>query len=220
MTNTYNSVIIIKFNDRLSRYICNTEAGYRKYLKDEPDMAEVIGEYKQQIKPTLDVDAYIKDIDVSEVISDIDKIFPDKPVKCAKREPRETKKGLKYSYRFYVQDVRITSKNLKNLLVKNEFDQNEIYDMSIYYKNKILFLPLTTKKVGCDVPSLLIALYLNAVPHILKKNLKIGILKIPKESVKEEVKSSSVLCDSDEVAYDGKLNFNDIMTKFKQTKSN
>jgi hypothetical protein len=35
-------------------------------------------------KPTLDVDAYIKDIDVSEVISDINKIFPDKPVKYAK----------------------------------------------------------------------------------------------------------------------------------------
>ena len=40
MTNTYNSVIITKFNDRLSRYICNNEVGYRKYLKDEPDMAQ------------------------------------------------------------------------------------------------------------------------------------------------------------------------------------
>jgi hypothetical protein len=96
MTITYNSVIITKFNDRLSRYICNNEAGYRKYRKDEPDMAEVIGEYKQQIKPTLDVDAYINDIDVSEVISEINKIFPDKPVKYAKRELRETKKELKY----------------------------------------------------------------------------------------------------------------------------
>jgi hypothetical protein len=45
---------------------------------------------KQQINPTLDVDAYIKD--------------------------------------------------------KNGFDKNEIYDMSIYDKNKIPFLPLTTKK--------------------------------------------------------------------------
>jgi hypothetical protein len=38
-------------------------------------MAEVIGGYKQQIKPTLDVDAYINYIDVSEVISDINKKF-------------------------------------------------------------------------------------------------------------------------------------------------
>ena len=118
MTNTYNSVTITKFNDRQSRYICDNEAGYRKYLKNEPDMAEVIGEYKQQIKPTLDVDAYINDIDVTEVFDSLNKIFPEKPVKYAKREPRETKKGLKYSYRFYVQDVRITSKNLKNLLIK------------------------------------------------------------------------------------------------------
>jgi hypothetical protein len=123
MTNTYNSVIITKFNDRQSRYICDNEAGYRKYLKNEPDMAEIIGEYKQQIKPTLYVDAYINDIDVNEVFDNLNKIFPDKPVKYAKGEPRETKKGLKYSYRFYVQDVRITSKNLKNLLMKSGFDK-------------------------------------------------------------------------------------------------
>ncbi len=29
-------------------------------------MAEVIGEYKQQIKPTLEVDAYVNDIDENE----------------------------------------------------------------------------------------------------------------------------------------------------------
>ena len=221
MTNTYNSVIITKFNDRLSRYICNNEVGYRKYLKDEPDMAEVIGEYKQQIKPTLDVDAYIKDIDVSEVITDINKIFPDKPVKYAKRDPRETKKGLKYSYRFYVQDVRITSKNLKNLLVKNEFDKNEIYDMSIYDKNKILFLPLTTKKVGCDVPSLnpIDCSIFECCASYIKEEFEDWDAKIPKEPVKEEVKFSSVLCDSDEIAYDGKLNFNEIMTKLSKQRA-
>ena len=107
-----------------------------------------------KIRPILDVDAYINDIDVNEVFEKINKVFPNKSVKYAKREPRETKKGLKYSYRFYVQDVRITSKNLNNLLIKNGFDKNEIYDMSIYDSNKILFLPLTTKKVGCDVPPL------------------------------------------------------------------
>ncbi len=65
MKNTYNSKIILIFNDRQSRCICNNELGYgTKYLKDEQNMAEVIGEYKHQIKPTLDVDAYIKDIDL------------------------------------------------------------------------------------------------------------------------------------------------------------
>ena len=154
MAYTYNTVIITKFNDRKCRFMCDNEEVYRKHLKDMPDMVEVIGEFKQQIKPVFDIDAYINDIDVSEVINKISKIFPDKPVKYATRTPRETKKGVKYSYRFYVQGVRITSKNLKNLLIKNEFDKNEIYDMSIYDTNKILFLPLTTKKVNCDVPPL------------------------------------------------------------------
>ena len=78
MTNTYNSVNIIKYNDRKCRYICDNEEGYRKYLKDEPDMAEVIGEFRQQIKPVLDVDAYINDIDVKEVFEKINKVFPNK----------------------------------------------------------------------------------------------------------------------------------------------
>ena len=112
MAYTYNTVIITKFNDRKCRFMCDNEEVYRKHLKDMPDMVEVIGEFKQQIKPILDVDAYINDIDVSEVINKISKIFPDKPVKYATRTPRETKKGLKYSYRFYVQGIRITSKNL------------------------------------------------------------------------------------------------------------
>ena len=111
MTNTYNSVIITKFNDRQSRYICDNEAGYRKYLKNEPDMAEVIGEYKQQIKPTLYVDAYINDIDVNEVFDNLNKIFPDKPVKYAKREPRETKKGLKGEFTFFSKSLNFFKKS-------------------------------------------------------------------------------------------------------------
>ena len=51
-----------------------------------------------------------------------------------------------HSYRFYVDGVRLIAKNLKQLLIKNGFDKNPIYDMSIYDSNKVLFLPLTTKK--------------------------------------------------------------------------
>jgi exoribonuclease R len=39
--------------------MCDNEVVYRKHLKDMPDMVEVIGEFKQEIKPILDVDAYI-----------------------------------------------------------------------------------------------------------------------------------------------------------------
>ena len=62
---------------------------------------------------------------------------------------------MKYSYRLYVDGVRINYKNLKSLLIENGFDKIEIYDMSIYDKNKILFLPLTTQKEkGSVVPEL------------------------------------------------------------------
>ena len=146
MTYTFNNALITKINDRTCRFICNNEDDYRKELKSSPDMVEIIGEYGQQIKPIFDIDAYNNDIDVNSVIQDIQKIFPNKDVKYAKRESRDTKKGMKYSYRLYVAGVRIMSKNLKQLLIDNKLNENPIYDMSIYDKNKVLFLPLTTKK--------------------------------------------------------------------------
>ena len=99
---------------------------------------------------------YGNDIDIVEVKKQITSniLFPDKIVNWATREPRETKKGMKYSYRFYVQGVRITTKNIKQLLINNGFDKNPIYDTSIYDKKKVLFLPLTNKKVDVDVPPL------------------------------------------------------------------
>jgi hypothetical protein len=62
---------------------------------------------------------------------------------------------MKYSYRFYVDGVRIDYKNLKTLLSDHGFDKIKMYDMSIYERNKVLFLPLTTQKEkGCEVPEL------------------------------------------------------------------
>ncbi len=86
-------------------------------------MVEDIGKYGQQIKPVFDIDAYEYDIIVSEIIADINKLFSDKPDYYAKREPREYKGKIKYSYRFYVDKVKITSKRLKQLLITNGFDK-------------------------------------------------------------------------------------------------
>ena len=140
-------------------------------------MVEVIGEYGQQIKPIFDIDAYGNDIDIVDVKKQkINILFPDKIVNQASREPRETKKGMKYSYRFYVQGVRITSKNIKQLLINNGFDKNPIYDTSIYDKNKVLFLPFTTKKkiLMFLLVNLIIVISLIFVLLTLKKNMKIG----------------------------------------------
>ena len=63
-----------------------------------------------------------------------------------KRKVKEFKMKLKFSYRFYVVGVRITFKNLEQLFFCNCLNSNPIYNMSIYDKNKALFLPLTTTK--------------------------------------------------------------------------
>lgn len=147
-------VNITKIRDRQFRFNCYNEKEYKKYLKENPDMCEVIGEYRQFIKPVFDVDAYENDIDVNEVKNDINKLFSGKPINYAKREPRQTKKGVKFSYRFYVDKVKIYSALLKQLMIDNQLDKNPIYDLSIYDKNKVLFLPLTTQKTDGDTPEL------------------------------------------------------------------
>ena len=153
--NNFNKVFITNIHDRTSRYECDNIEGYKKHLKTNLNMVVVIGEYNQQIKPIFDIDAYDTKPDINAIINDINKLFPNKLVKYAEREPREYKGKFKFSYRFYVMDVRITSKNLKQFIINNGLNNNSIYDMSIYDKNKVLFLPLTTKKADDNiVPSL------------------------------------------------------------------
>jgi len=149
-----SSVLITKYNDRSFKYECNNHDDLMLYIKQYPNACEVIGENLQFIKPVFDVDAYNDDINVDEVKSDINMIFPNKDIYYAKRGARDTKRGVKYSYRFYVDDVKIFSYIIKDLIKKYQLDKKPIYDLSIYDKNKILFLPYTSKKVDCDAPIL------------------------------------------------------------------
>ena len=152
----YNKVIITDFFDRDIKFECNNIKDYKEYLKTNEGMVELIGGYEQQIKPVFDIDAYNIDPNINEITSDINLLFPDKVVKFAKRPPREYKeKGIKYSYRAYVQGVRIMSKNLKKLFIEKGLNNNSIYDISIYSKNRVLYLPLTTKKLNLDAPPLI-----------------------------------------------------------------
>ena len=155
MKSFFGKVHITKYNARNEHYDCNTLSGYEKYLKSNPNMCECIGEFEQQIKPVFDVDAYDTEPDIDAIIAKIHILFPNKHVNYAKRAPRDYKGKLKFSYRFYVKGVRINSQNLKKLIIDNGFKNNEPFDMSIYDKNKILFLPLTTEKTdGFKVPPL------------------------------------------------------------------
>ena len=74
-----------------------------------------VGLENQQVKPYFDIDAYDTDIDIESVKNDIHKMFPEKPIYHAMREPREYNGKTKYSHRFYVGNVRISNYDIKNL---------------------------------------------------------------------------------------------------------
>lgn len=222
MNKHFNKVIITNIHDRTTRFECDNIDGYKKHLRTNPNMVEIIGEYCQQIKPIFDIDAYDAKPDIDAIINDIHKLFPNKPVKYAEREPREYKGKFKYSYRFYVLDVRITSKNLKQLIVNNGLNKNSIYDMSIYDKNKVLFLPLTTKKaddnivpaltpVDCDI--------FDCCASYIKEDYEDWDIKFKVEEKEEEIKFDSVLCDDTKTEYDCNLNFNEIITKLSKDRA-
>ena len=145
----YNKICIIPspFN-RTEIFECNDINGYFEYLKQNPAMCENVGAYKQDIKPLFDVDAYDEDIDIDAFIAKINSIYPCKPVYYALRNSRfdEDKNKYKYSYRFYVDKVKINILNQKKLYeIHNLFDDKR-WDKSIYTKSRIMLLPHTCKK--------------------------------------------------------------------------
>jgi hypothetical protein len=155
----FNNILITDYT-RNEHIECKTKKEYKDYLKIKPDATEIIGGYGQQIKPIFDIDAYKTDINKDEINKIILSLFPDKKTVYASRIPRETDKGLKYSYRFYVLGVRITAKNLHKLIIDAGFDKKNIFDLSIYKYKGLLYLPFTTKKKDnkagglIDVPEL------------------------------------------------------------------
>lgn len=155
----FKNVLIVPnpFNKDIYHY-CDNKKDYYNYLRNYPAMSEIIGDINKNIKPIFDVDAMGEDIDIEETKKEINMIFPNKPIYFGKREPREHKNSIKYSYRFYVGDVQINYKNLLKLCIHYKlFDikicGNKKYD-NIYTKNRLLALPLTTEKFKDKVPEL------------------------------------------------------------------
>lgn len=159
----FNKIIVTNIFDRSIEIIIENEVDYREYIKKNDNAVESIGKKGQMIKPIYDLDAY-ENIDINEFIDDIKPLYPNKNIYYASREPRNDKKGKKYSYRVYVDGVKTYSGQIKQLLLRNGLDRKwSCLDLSIYDNNKVLLLPLTTnkttkKKDGCilntRVPSL------------------------------------------------------------------
>ena len=218
----YNSVQVTQLRNRNAKEYLSTLTDYNKYLKKYIDVpiAENVGLENQQVKPYFDIDAFNNDIDILSVKNDIQKLFPNKPIYYAKREPRETKKGLKFSYRFYVGKTRISSHNIKKLIISNGLNNNSIYDLSVYDKNKLLFLPNTTLKdfdivvpklvpIDCDV--------FDCCASYIKEEYEDWDVKIKDEKL--DVKLDIKLFDEITPKYDGDLNFLEILINLSKERA-
>jgi hypothetical protein len=153
MADIYKRVLLTNWK-RDEFFTCKDEKAYFKYLKENPDAVELIGNC-HQIKPVVDIDSYKDPIDNDDVRKKLNKMFPGKQIVFASREPRVCKDKTKYSLRAYVIGVRINWNNLKDLILDNGFNNNEPFDMSIYKQNGLLHTPFTTKKKDGDAPALL-----------------------------------------------------------------
>jgi len=146
----YNRVATCNYNTRDDIVYCDNLRDYNKLIKQNPLLTEIIGG-SDNIKPVFDIDAYETDINIDEVKSTINTIFPDKDIYFAKREPRieshNNKDVMKYSYRAYVQQVQISFSNMKYLFQHHKLTDDIRYDISIYKTNAILLLPHTTQKM-------------------------------------------------------------------------
>jgi len=146
----YENIVICNYNTRNKIDYCNNLEEYHELIKRNPSLSELIGG-TANIKPIFDIDAFENDIDINKEIKTISNIFPNKEICFAKRDPRtencKKQDCIKYSYRAYVQDTQISYDNLKYLCKYHKLIDDKKYDMSIYSKNHILFLPHTTQKI-------------------------------------------------------------------------
>ena len=152
MNSPFNKVLLYKNTKTLKTpenlIICESEEQYNQLLANDTEgLVELIGGESQQIKPILDIDQYLVDIDINALIADINIIFPNKEIKYNRRPPRPYNGRMKYSYRLYIQDVRISYINLKQLLNDNDlFNKYSGIDKGLYISNRILYTPNTKYK--------------------------------------------------------------------------
>jgi hypothetical protein len=113
----YKSTTTVKTPENL--IICESPENYNQLLENvTKGLCELIGGKNQQIKPIIDIDQFNTDIDIEAFKTDLNEIFPNKEIKYCKRKPRPYNGKMKYSYRVYIQDVRISYLNLKKLILE------------------------------------------------------------------------------------------------------
>jgi hypothetical protein len=138
----YDKVIAVDFYGKYDDVLIGTECDFIDHIGARNNACEIIGGENQLIKPIFDFDSY-EEIDIPLMTNKINKIFPNKIVNYATREPRLKDGKMRYSARAYVDGVMISYGNLAYLVKNSDFKEA---DTSIYSKNRKMFLPLTTRK--------------------------------------------------------------------------
>lgn len=229
----YENTKVIKTPENM--IICESAEHYNQLLEnDKEGLCELIGGKNQQIKPIIDIDQYYNDIDINAFITDLNEIFPNKDIKYCKRDPRPYNGKMKYSYRVYIQDVRISYLNLKHLLLevyklKTKYDG---IDNGLYIDKRVLYTPNTKYKYDLkakryyEVPPLKLmdgVKLFECCASYIEESFEDWDLKMPpiedKKSLKEDIKFNDDLCDNTETSYDGKLNFNEIISKLSKERA-
>jgi len=203
MKSPFNKVLIYKSTKTVKTpenlIICESPEEYNQLLEnDEEGLCELIGGENQQIKPIIDIDQYNTDIDIEEFKTDLNEIFPNKEIKSCKRKPRPYNGKMKYSYRVYVQGVRISYINLK-LLILEIYKLNIKYpgiDKGLYSSNRILYTPNTKYKYDLklkkyyEVPQLKImddAELFECCASYIEETFEDWDLKMPPIEIKKEI---------------------------------
>ena len=170
----YNKVIASELfetkdsNGNRKQILILKQEEFKDTVNNHKYLYEIIGG-SHQIKPIFDVEFYLqksifrskKETSISkqletksqEIVGDIiqklNLLFPNKPIKICKRQPRVVlhlkEDYYKISLHFIVLNVRITAKNLLNYLITHQYTNDKPFDLSIYSHNHLLSLPYTTK---------------------------------------------------------------------------
>ena len=212
-----------KIETGLSQIPVYTEEEYMKQLKikdkNQGGLCELVGLKEYQVKPYFDLDPkgefdYAR---FDEFEADVKQIYhalvaKQGVVNLAGREPRVECDKLKHSRRYYLE-ARISYFNIP-IVFKELFEKyNDIIDKTVYTTNRRLFTPLSARKRDLVVPELKIikgSIFGCCATYIKEEYEDLDVYV---ETPKQEIKFNTVLCDGPEPAYEGNLNFMEIMTK-------
>jgi len=147
----FGKVVFVDMFNRKNVKYCDNEEEYQAIVKKTKDACESVGIVGQQTKPYFDIDSY-SEISINDEIMRIQQAFKNKKINYAMREPRAFNGKMKYSYRIYVDDVRIKAINMPRVIKMLKLDEVKcdgecIYDSSVYSSTSVLYTPYTTEKV-------------------------------------------------------------------------